>query len=55
MMGRFFRLTPLRFSGAVVEDANEFLTIYPERLYTSCPVEFRGVNYTAYQLDRPAR
>jgi len=55
MLGVFLRLTPPRFSGAVGEDAHEFLTTCRERLRTLGLVESRGADFIAYQLDGPAR
>ena len=55
MLGVFLRLSPPRFSGAVGEDAHEFLVTCRERLQTLGLVESRGADFTAYQLDGPAR
>ncbi|XP_015169465.1 uncharacterized protein [Solanum tuberosum] len=55
MLGVFLRLSPPRFSGAVGEDAHEFLLTYHERLQTLGVVESRGADFIAYQLDGPTR
>ena len=55
ILGVFLRLSPPRFSGAVGEDAHEFLLTCGKRLQTLGLVESRGADFTAYQLDDPAK
>ncbi|XP_015169165.1 uncharacterized protein [Solanum tuberosum] len=55
MLGVFLRLSPPRFSRAVGDDAHEFLVACRGRLQTLGLVESRGADFTAYQLDGPAR
>lgn len=54
MLGRFLRLAPPRFSGALEEEAYEFLVTYEDRLHSLGLVETRGVDYTTFQLDLAA-
>lgn len=55
MIRVFLRLNPPRFSEVVAEDAHEFMMTCREILYTLGLVESRGADFTAYQLDGPAR
>lgn len=55
MLRVFLRLSPMRFSGAIVDDTHKFLTTCRELLSTLDLVELSGANFIAYQLDKPAR
>ncbi|WMV19354.1 hypothetical protein MTR67_012739 [Solanum verrucosum] len=55
ILKEFLRLTPLRLSREIGDDAHEFQMTCPERIYTLGIVESKGDNFTTYQLHRPAR
>lgn len=55
MLRNFLILTPIRFSEGVGEDTLELLMMCRARLYRLSLVEYRESDFTAYQLDRPAK
>lgn len=55
ILGRFLRLTLLRFFSALDEDTYEFLVICEVRIYNLGIVETHDVDYTTFLLDLVAR